>query len=171
VHYLKQGPILAFLQAAVVERQPLVFDSHDHLPWPAQDVDVVRSLLSLTERVLDDVPAHQIDGLIQLIGRRLTQTEPIRHLPHEVDDRRKEVSVGGDREAGDRFVGRCVALGHEKSLLEITLSIRILIFSGLAVIRHRGGEVFVKLPRPRGGRIEAGVERGFQGRRKKVKEN
>ena len=27
------------------------------------------------------------------------------------------------------------------------------------------------LPRPRGGRIEAGVERGFQGQRKKVKKS
>src|SRR5215207_2669561 len=55
VQYLQKASILTALQAAVVERQSLVLDRHDYPPRPAQDVDVVGSLLSRPKRVLDDI--------------------------------------------------------------------------------------------------------------------
>src|SRR5215213_3736460 len=40
VQRLQHRSVLAALQTAVVEGQPSVFDRHDHLPRPAQDVNV-----------------------------------------------------------------------------------------------------------------------------------
>src|SRR5215210_4475105 len=80
--YLQHGSILTVLQAFVVERQPLVLDSHDHQPRSAQDLHVEGTLLLRPKGVLYDVHADQFDGPVHVLGT--TQAEPKGHLLHEL---------------------------------------------------------------------------------------
>jgi hypothetical protein len=72
------------LQAFVVERQPLVLDSHDHQPRSAQDLHVEGALLFGPKGVLNDVQADQFDGPVHVLGA--VQAEPKGYLLHELDN-------------------------------------------------------------------------------------
>src|SRR5215218_1915698 len=83
VQYLQRGSILPVLQTAVVERQSLVFDRHDHPSRSTQDLDVEGTVLFRPESVLDDVQADQFDGPVHRLS--LAQAETAGHLLDELD--------------------------------------------------------------------------------------
>jgi hypothetical protein len=112
VQRIKYRSVFAFLQSAVVEGQTPVLDRHDHLPRPAQDVNIQSTFLIRTERVLDHVHAYQLDGIVYLPG--VNQTKPMGHPPYELDHRPQQPGVGGDRDAGNLFLRRNLHLGQKK---------------------------------------------------------
>jgi hypothetical protein len=110
VQRLQHRPILAALQATVVEGQPPVLYRHHHLPRATQYVDVQGTFLLGAEGVLDDVQAHQLHGSFYVLG--IDQAKPKRHLFYELHDRRQQRGVGRDRDAGDLFFRRNLHLGQ-----------------------------------------------------------